>query len=86
LRYDDHEEVPLTDDPPAAGEEVEIAGRVWVVGEPELVRDLHAAARYVCTEARGKSAGLRARSAGLRARSGDRRARSEELRERRGHA
>jgi hypothetical protein len=54
LRYDDHEEVRLTDDPPAVGEEVVIAGRVWVVGEPELVHDPRAAARYVCTEARAR--------------------------------
>jgi hypothetical protein len=85
LRYADHEEVRLTDDPPAVGEEVEIAGRVWVVGEPELVRDLHAEARYVCTEARDKSAQLRARSQGLRIRSGDLR-RSKELRDRRQQA
>jgi hypothetical protein len=52
LRFSDRDEVRLTDQQPPVGQELEIGGRMWLVGHAENGRHPDLTARYVFTEAR----------------------------------
>lgn len=68
LRYDDRDEVRLTDSPLEVGSTVEIAGSAWLV-QSERARRGRRSARYTCVEAREDSRELRAPSSDLIGRS-----------------
>jgi hypothetical protein len=59
LRFEDREEVRLTDRPLTVGSSVEITGTEWLVQRFEARRK-QVAARYICVEPRKKSRDLRA--------------------------
>jgi hypothetical protein len=66
LRYDDRDEVRLTDSPFEVGSSVEIAGSVWLVQSERAGRGR---ACYICVELGEESRELRARSSDLIGRS-----------------
>lgn len=68
LRYDDRDELRLSDSPLEVGSSVEIAGNTWLV-QSEQARGGRRGARYICVEVRGDSRELRARSSDLIGRS-----------------
>jgi hypothetical protein len=68
LRYDDRDEVRLTDSPLEVGSSVEIAGTARLV-QSERARRGRRRARYICVELREDSRELRARSSDLIGRS-----------------
>jgi hypothetical protein len=68
LRYDDREEVRITDQPLEVGSRVQIAGASWLV-ESEEAKVGRKVARYVCVELRERSVELRASSSELIGRS-----------------
>jgi hypothetical protein len=76
LRYDDRDEVRLTDAPFEVGSTIEIAGRLWLV-ESEQARRGKSRARYTCVQLHEAARELRARSSDLIGRSPDLRDRYE---------
>ena len=68
LRYDDRDEVRLTDAPLEVGSTIEIGGSAWLV-ESERARRGKTLARYICIQLREESRELRARSSDLLGRS-----------------
>lgn len=68
LRFQDREEVRLTDRPLDVGNTLAIEGREWFVESREAKRG-RAAARFICVQLRTASRDLRARSSALAGRS-----------------
>ena len=64
LRYQDREEVRLTDRPLEVGSELELAGSRWLVQSQEA-RNGHADMSYICVEVRERARIPRARSSDL---------------------
>jgi hypothetical protein len=65
LRYDDRDEVRLSDSPLEVGSTVEIAGSAWLVQSKRARRGRRRSARYICVEARENSREPRARASDL---------------------
>jgi hypothetical protein len=64
LRSEAGDEVRLhSEPPPPGGRSFELGARVWTAGAPEPAEHEQATARYVCVEARERSARLRALAA-----------------------
>jgi hypothetical protein len=72
LRYQDHEELRLTDKPLEVGSHVQIAGGNWLV-ESQEAKEGREVARYICVEVRERSVDLHAISSELLGRSNERR-------------